>query len=287
MGSIERRDRANAVDRPRDAGAGVADFGLKAEPISYVQRHYTFEESWERLPPSTRKWAMASAGGAIQDPFTGTPRRYWYCDVTPQPWPRPDLTAPAADSLMVMFGQRGLAVAAGTCSDFRPDHRPPDWRMARYDLPLDPRGVRYDHQASAAPNPSTGETATATAAADSSLSIMRPDLAASFGNLPLVTQRFLLYPFLTDRSQPQQQSDLKAVTQMQDGCYSEQYWCYLFNAHWVAFAYARRVVPYRSNMIGPALWNNSPEAFAIQRTPWQVHSWIGPKLLVGNSVAKA
>ena len=293
VGSIERSDGANEVERLGGGdgglarfGGGLAHFGLTGEPISYVERSYTFEEAWELLSPSTRTWATDSAGGAIDDPFTGTPRRYWYCEVRPGPWPRPDLTTPTADSVVVIFGQRALAVATGTCENFVPAAESPKWRMARYDLPLDPRGVRYDHQASATPNPGTAGAPTASAGPGSTPSIMRPDLAARFGNLPLVTQRFLLHPFLTDRSVPQQESDLKAVTEIRDGRYSEQYWCYLFNARWVAFAYARRFVPYRSNMTGPALWNDSPESFAIQQAPWQIQSWISPTLPVSNSVAR-
>lgn len=283
MGAIQLMDGDGELERRRGGDLSRHNFsGIPGERTTYQERRYTMDESWGLLSPETRAWTIASAGEPLTDPFTGVERRHWYCDITLNGGSGPSGGPVAATALVVVFGRRGLAIAQGSCADFTPQPGCSRWRTARFDLPLDPSGVRHDHHPAAAPNLSMpqgrrSEVDGRTGAAPSAASLLDPQLAARFGNLPLATQRFLLHPFLSSGTRPQAPSDLQPTTELKAGSYTETYFCYLINARWVTFSVATRAVPYRSGLSGEALWNRSPEASAIARAPWQTQAWIAPK----------
>ena len=286
VGGIEPVGGDGGLQPRRGGDLRRNDFsGIHGDRPTYQARTYTNDESWKLLSPDTQAWATATAGEPLPDPFNGGERRHWYCDVSLVSESGPGGGPPAATTVVVVFGRRGLAIAQGTCADFTPDPGHNRWRTARFDVPLDPSGVRYDHHPAAPPNiPLAGGGQTLSDPAPSSAaSVLDPGLASRFGNLPVATQRFLLHPFLTSGTRPQAPSDLHQSTEVLAGFYTETYICYLFNASWVTFASATRAVPFRSGTSGEALWNRSPEASAIERAPWQVQAWIAPKWRTGPS----
>lgn len=279
MGAIEPMGGDGRLQRPRGGElSGNAFSGIPGARVNYQARTYSMDESWKLLSPEIQAWAVATAGEPLPDPFNGMERRHWYCNVSLVSESGPGGGPLAATSLVVVFGQRGLAIAEGTCADFRSEPGHNKWRTARFDLPLDPSRVRYDHHPAAPPNspapmPGGGQTPHSSPAT----SLLNAEVASRFGNLPLPTQHFLLHPFLTSGSRPQAPSDLQPTTEVRAGFYTETFVCYLFNASWVTFGSATRAVPYRSGITGEALWNRSPEASAIERAPWQVQAWTAPR----------
>jgi hypothetical protein len=274
-----------AIARP-----APTDVSFTGKAVDYVSVPFTFEKSWAMLPPTMREWAGDRAGAQIRDPHTGVPTVYWYCRVRPgRTGGPPGAPVPATYDLM-MFGKRGLAVSSGTTDAFQGELGTTAWRHRRFDVPVDPAAIRHDHREAPA------ETATPSTdgqgggpgghARGGSPPLLPTRIGATFGNLPAPTQRFLLEPF-TVRGKRPVEADVHPTTHEVGRTYRETYWCYLFDASWMAFAHARRSVPLTSGRAGPALWNGSPEADALQRMPWTVAAWVAPVRKNHRAVVKS
>lgn len=293
MGEIEHvRTRSFPATRPwgHIARPGQTGVSFTGEPVDYVSAPFTFEESWGMLPPKMREWAEDRAGAQIRDPHTGASTVYWYCRVQPGRTGGPGVVAVPATYELVMFGKRGLVVSSGTTESLQGEAGTTAWRHRRFDVPVDPAGIRHDHREAPAetPTPSTcGPAADLGGPVRSGSPFLLPTrMVATFGNLPALTQRFLLEPFTVRRKRPVE-ADVHPTTLEVGRTYREVYWCYLFDASWMAFAHAQRAVPLTSGRTGPALWNGSPEADAMRRTPWTVAAWVAPVRKQDRSVVKA
>lgn len=271
---LERRPGNSTEGR----GAGglsrlTNDLRIAGEAVEYVPMAFSQEDSWARLSPSMQQWCEERAGAPVNDPHTGTPTVYWYCRVDPETRAGPGGGGTTATYELVLFGRRGLVVSGGSTERFVDAPGGTAWRHNRFDLPIDPSGVRSDHRCEPADaGPGAGP---ATAGPPSSGTQLLPDRdAPTFGNLPVATQRFLLEPFLAGPLPVTARVHCSTLTT--GGEYAETYWTYLFNARWVAFAHSRRAVPYRSGLTGSALWNGSPEQAGLARAPWAVAAWVAP-----------
>ncbi len=289
---VHPRDRSDSSGLvPRSTGAISAEWqpGVAAAQIDYVERSYSMEESWRLLSPETRDWGQRVAGEPILDPLSGSPLIYWYCDVTPSGQSGPTGAAASAEYRLMMFGMRGLAVATGSCSNFRAGQTN-SWRNLRWTMLIDPRGVRNYHRRGARAGETTrgNDQETDSAADQESWGSRYLPLRArqGFGNLPVETQRFLLDPFIKAGRAPQD-GGLEPTTEVKGGQYVETYLCYLFNKRWVAFACARRSVLYRGVAQGAELWNDSPEARALRSAPWDVAAWVAPVRSPASDVARS
>lgn len=288
MGEIEHvgtRSSPAARHRGDIAHAASTDVSFTGEPVDYVSVPFTFEESWSMLPPTMQAWAEDRAGAQIRDPHTGVPTVYWYCRVRPGPTGGPRAAAVPATYDLVMFGKRGLVVSSGTTGSFQGEAGTTAWRHRRFDVPVDTAAIRHDHREAPAQTatPGTGGPGGPTRGGSPPLPTA---IVATFGNLPGPTQRFLLEPF-TVRGKRPAEADVHPTTLEVGRTYSETYWCYLFDASWMAFAHAQRSVPLTSGRTGPELWNGSPEADALRRAPWTVAAWVAPVKRPDGSVVKA
>lgn len=245
------------------------------QAVSYVPSRFTFEESWQLLSAGTREWAEQRAGAAVVDPHSSVPTVYWYCRVLPGRSDGPQAAAVPATYDLMMFGKRGLVVSGGTTQSFDSTGGT-KWRNRRFDVPVDPSAVRHDHREAPADVSSAGATASGDqTTVGSSTPLLPTRVAEMLGNLPPATQRFLLEPF-TVRGKRPVEAQVHPTTTEVGHLYRETYWCYLFDASWVSFAHAERSVPRTSGRTGADLWNDSPEAVALQQASWTVAAWVAP-----------
>lgn len=273
-GAVERR----APGRLATPDSRPGFDGVVGSPIDYATAEYLGEDGWSLTPQSARDWAASAAGAPITDPVTGATQPYWYCNITPDERSGPAGTKAEFD--LFMFGRRGLAVCKGTTDSFVDSPAGSRWRQRRFDLPIDPARIRNDHRRGAQPN--TGETLAAsggenTGAGSSPGGGLLPEtLLANFGNLPTVTQRFLVEPFAIAGKRPQQ-SVLRAMTETRGGFLVETIWTYFFNASWLSFAFLQRSVAitaqYDNN---EELWTGSRESQQLTGTPWNLAAWVAP-----------
>ncbi|HEX9969172.1 MAG TPA: hypothetical protein VGB03_03465 [Acidimicrobiales bacterium] len=284
MGELQSRPGGDvAPRRPGGLDRSVGDIAVAGRPVDYVASTYSFGESWSLLSPSMQQWAEERAGGAIRDPHTRAETVYWYCRVRPGEASGPGARSISATYDLVLFGRRGLVVGTGSTGNLVDAPGATAWRHTRFDLPVDESGIRSDHRVAPADAPTAGSSGPGTGTPSAVANILSEHDAATFGNLPVATQRFLLEPFLGATSPPK--ADIHSTTEQIGHEYVETYWTYIFNGRWVAFAHAKRTVPYRSGLTGPALWNGSPEQQALARAPWTVSAWVAPLSRPGTSVA--
>lgn len=265
------------VPRPAQAveAAGGGFDGVVGAPIDYQVAQYLREDGWNIIPQAARDWAGQHAGAPIHDPVTGATQPYWFSDITPGEGPGPGATP--AEFELFMFGRRGLAVVRGATDAFVASPGGSRWRQSRWDLPIDPAGIRNDHRRGAAPNTGSPDGPAGGAGSDAAvLEVLPANLVSDFGNLPLETQRFLVQPFVSTAKRPQQ-AVLHGETRVRAGRLVESLWTYLFNARWLSFAFLQREVvvrtPYRS---AEEIWGGSPESQEITRTPWNLAAWVAP-----------
>lgn len=266
---------ANRDDRPLDG-----------QPIPYLPRDFDFGRSWELLTPKMRAWAEGIAGAKIRDPHTGEEQYYWACRVRLQrEAPGPGSPNFAASYDLWLFGKNGLATARGTAQCLVDSAGQTKWRSEGRRLPIDAPRVRCAHLSSGKPGIlEGGQSGSAVDQPSSPLARFVPrGIALWLGNLPAETQRFLIEPFASD-GRPAQDGNLDAITVVLGSTYEERYRGYLFNSQWVSVFEASRAVPYRSGLVGPALWNHSPEAKQIAQASWTVAAWVAPVQKAGTSV---
>lgn len=284
MGELQPRPGGDVAARPRGGvDRRVGDVSVTGRPVDYVASTYSFGESWNLLSPSMRQWAEERAGGPVRDPHTRAETVYWYCRVRPGDPSGPGGSSVSATYELLLFGRRGLVVSTGSTSGLIDSPGATAWRHTRFDLPIDESGIRSDHRTSPADSPTAGSSGPPAGPSRPGTGLLPEHVAATFGNLPVATQRFLLEPFLGATSPPN--ADVHASTDQVGHEYAETYWAYLFNGKWVAFAHAKRAVPYRSGLTGAALWNGSPEQKALAQAPWTVSAWVAPLLRPGTSMA--
>lgn len=263
-------------------------------PVDYVPVEYDIEQSWTFVPEKTRQWATVRAGEPINDPVTKTRRQYRWCSVMTMSG-----AGGPAEYDLTLFGKRGLVVARGATDNFVAEPGRTKWRTVRWDVPLDPSGIRHDHHGAAlghtpgAPSPvmpgpapgagpgpdgrsgdGFGEPGGPGSPADPAnpddmVSALLGDstLAGWFGNLPAATQRFLLQPFVRSDTDPQD-AGLNPHHTVLHHEETEEFWAHLFNKRWVAFCYARRTAPRRGRKASAKL----------HEAPWAVAAWVAPAL---------
>jgi hypothetical protein len=224
------------------------------------------EQAWQRLPAAIQDWSRRIAGEGLPDPVTGAVRPHWYCRVDPEP--------PGAQYSMFMIGQRGLAVAKGTCAAFYSTSTP-KWRTQRWAVALDAARLRTGHLR-AAPAP-TANLPAPPADPDPPPppgAPTRPWLPYTvehyFGCLPAASQQFLLSPFVAAASPPQA-GDLHPALHRNQDWVTERYWCYLFNRRWMSFAFAQRAI-----RLSGRRRTDRRTGEALLRAPWDVSAWAGP-----------
>jgi hypothetical protein len=288
-GIVRREPSSGAMSRPaaspgRDGGAvgptspsrPEPELTVDGRPVEYVPVEYDIDQSWAFVPEATRQWATVRAGEPINDPVTKSRRQYRWCTVATMS----GAGGPAEYDLTV-FGKRGLVVARGVSDEFVAEPGRTRWRTVRWEVPLDPTGIRHDHHSSAmgqapgAPTPApssdgaSGDGFGDEPDADDVVTALLGDgtLAGYFGNLPTATQRFLLQPFVRSDSDPQDVgvNPHHTVEQHEE---TEEFWAHLFNKRWVAFCYARRTAPRRGRKASAQL----------DKAPWAVAAWVAPAL---------
>lgn len=280
-GSIVRRAPGPlAAPDARDGFDGVV-----GSPITYTPAPYLGEAGWGIVPQSARDWAINAAGAPISDPVTGAHQVYWYCDITPDERPSPAGTKAEFD--MFLFGRRGLAVCRGTTDSFVASPAGSRWRQTRFDLPIDSTRIRNDHRRAALAN--TAETMTAPdsegTAAGPGGGLLPEGLLSNFGNLPVVTQKFLVEPFAISNKRPQQ-AVLHAMNETRGGRLVESVWTYLFNARWLSFAFLQRSVAVTTqHETNEEPGSASRDARQLTRAPWDLAAWVAPVMKSPASAA--
>jgi hypothetical protein len=283
------------LQRHDGVAVGAEDVSFVGQPVEYEESPFSFEQSWQMLSPSMQEWVQHRAGPPIRDPHTAVPTVYAYCRVVPEaPGPLDGVTGASYE--LMAFGKRGLVVSDGTTAHLVTGPGATRWRHRRFDLPVDPAGVRNDHRRSAPavpPDPVGGVGGAAgwgdgsgwVGPAGGALQIgvsggqqagfLPSEVAELFGNLPLPTQRFLLEPFTRTGRPPVQARVHPAVLERGAEC-REVFWVGLFNAGWLAFACAERRIVRRGGPGGPGLWLDPVDTEALRRAPWDVAAWVAP-----------
>ena len=235
--------------------------GLPGAAVRYVPETFTTQEAWDRLSPTLREWAMARAGGHVEDPHAHVPTRYLYCQLDPM--------AEGAAYWLVLFGASGLVACDGTTDVFTGDSGS-RWRHNRYSVPFDLRSLRGDHHVVGAPSRSSTEGVRAEGLV---VGLLDDHHATMLGNLPVRTQHFLLSGFLSSPQAPISAVLPRISTSGSD--YVETYVGYLFTPQRLAFAHARRMTPYRG-CTSMETFDRSAERAALDATSWTVVAWAGP-----------
>lgn len=286
MGQIEPVGPAGHVDGAGDgqivrrSGAlRSRHVGYEGQPVAYVDTPFVGDEAWRRLSPDFRRWAEDHAGAPIVDPHTKAPTVYRTCRVDPELRGRSRGAAVRASYNLMMFGHRALVVSSGTTENLIDPPGTTRWRHRRFDVPVDPSGVRHDHRRDAAPNLARGAAAKAKSvvAADAAGALLPADVANTFGNLPLPTQEFLLEPFVTGGRRPLE-ACVHAEIEWERSELRETYWVYLFNARSMSVACAWRTVTIRNVTRMARLVSRSREFGALQKRSWKVAAWTAPVL---------
>jgi len=271
-----------------------AELTVDGQPVDYVPVEYDVDQSWSFVPDKTRQWATVRAGEPINDPVTKARHQYRWCAVATVGG-----AGTPAEYDLTLFGKRGLVVARGATDHFVPEPGRTKWRTVRWDVPLDPTGIRHDHHAAApgaapgvpvtpAPEPVPPPPAAAASGdgfgeavggggggggngsqpADLVTALLGDGtLAGYFGNLPAPTQRFLLQPFVRSNTDPQDVGVNPHHTVLPHE-EVEEFWAHLFNKRWVAFCYARRTAPRRGRQASADLG----------AAPWAVAAWVAPAI---------
>ena len=281
MGEIERaRSRIRPVGGEIDTGSNAGNAlvanqtGLAGKAVTYVDEVYTPSQAWDLLSDQIRDWAQARAGHQIVDPHTQRGTVYWYCRVVGSDRQSSTGSPRSASYDLVMFARRGLAVSSGTTQQLVDARGATRWRHRRFDVPVDPGGIRHDHRRSTSPPPpppgGRGDGAEREPASRAR-SLLPADVAHKIGNLPLPTQRFLLAPFTSD-GRPPAEAAVHARLDDDGRELSETYWIYLFNARWLAFAHARRYVASRMS----ARLKYAQKVALLTPAPWAISAWTAP-----------
>lgn len=283
MGEIEhvKGDRSPLVPAATELVAATYP-GHPGEPLAYEAATYDIDASWRLLPKSMQNWAEERAGPPIRDPHTRQSTIYWYCRVAPKLSAGPAGAARPAVYDLVMFGKHGLVAATGT-TDHVETQGGPRWVHRRFGVEIDPSGLRHDHHREAPANlmpsgsaaPDSQDPGGMDPVAPAATALLPAHIVGAFGNLPLVTQQFLMEAFVRQGRRPVE-GNVYATTRIFGADYRESLWTYLFDARRMAFAHAHRSVPWRSGRTGPALWTGSPEAEALRVAPWMVVAWTAP-----------